>query len=329
MRAVLCKAFGGPETLVCASVPPPAMKPGHVRVAIHAAGVNLADTLIIRGRYQDKPDFPFSPGSEVAGVVSEIGAGVSRLQVGDRVLARTGWGGYAEEAVVPETAAVILPEAMDFITAAGFIVVYGTAIHALADRGRLRPGETLLVLGAAGGVGLAAVELGKALGARVIAAASSADKLAIAKAHGADDLIDYGTEDLKERVRALTGGKGADVIYDPIGGEATQAVMSAINWRGRLLVIGFASGDIPKLALNRVLIKGCDVIGVYWGDHLRHDPDGLAEEMVALSRFYAAGQIRPHVSATYPLEAAAAALQAIENRSAVGKIVLQVREASA
>jgi NADPH2:quinone reductase len=325
MKAVLCKAYGGPETLTVADVPPPPMKPGHVRVAIHAAGVNFPDTLIIRGKYQFKPEFPFSPGGEMAGVITETADDVTHLKVGDRVLAMSTWGAFAEEIVVPAFAAARIPDAMDYATAAGFIITYGTTYHALADRGRLRPGETLLVLGAAGGVGLAAVELGKALEARVIAAASTPEKLAVAKEHGADELIAYGTEDLKERVRALTDGKGADVIYDPVGGDATKAVLSAINWRGRLLIVGFASGTIPDIPANRALIKGCDIVGIFWGDYIRREPERFAQDFAELTRLYETGRIKPLVSATYPLEKAAEALNVIESRKAVGKIVLKVR----
>jgi NADPH2:quinone reductase len=237
----------------------------------------------------------------------------------------TTWGAFAEEIVVPAYAVARIPDAMDFVTAAGFIITYGTTYHALADRGRLQPGETLVVLGAAGGVGLAAVELGKALGARVIAAASTKDKLAVARAHGADELIAYGSEDLKERVRALTDGRGADVIYDPVGGDATKAVLSAINWRGRLLVVGFASGAIPEVPLNRTLIKGCDIVGIFWGDYIRREPQRFAADFAALCALYEQGKIKPLVSATYPLAQAAAALKVIESRKAVGKIVLKVR----
>lgn len=325
MKAVVCAAYGEPDTLKVQDIPPPALKPGHVRVAIHAAGVNFPDTLIIRGKYQFKPDFPFSPGGEMAGVITEVGDGVTNLKIGDRVLAMSTWGAFAEEIAVPAHAAAHIPDGMDFVTAAGFIITYGTTYHALADRGRLQPGETLLVLGAAGGVGLAAVELGKAMGARVIAAASTPEKLAVSKEHGADELITYGTEDLKERVRALTDGKGADVIYDPVGGSATKAVMSAINWRGRLLVVGFASGAIPEVALNRVLIKGCDIVGIFWGDYVRREPGKFAGDFAALTKLYEAGRIKPLVSATYPLDKAADALKVIESRKVVGKIVLKVR----
>ncbi len=322
MKAVLCKRHAGPEALVVENVPCPTPGPGQVRIRVHACGVNFPDTLIIRGKYQFKPDFPFSPGGEVAGEVIELGEGVTRVKLGDRVAAMSVWGGFAEEIVVDQKMVTRIPDAMDYPTAAGFLITYATTYHALVDRAKLQPGETLLVLGAAGGVGIAAVQLGKALGARVIAAASSADKLAVARENGADEGIDYVKGDLKQQVRDLTGGKGADVIYDPVGGDATDAVMSAINWKGRLLVIGFASGEIPRLALNRVLLKGCDVVGVFWGAFTEREPERSAANNQALMDLFEQGRIKPLVSATYPLERAADALREIEERRARGKIVL-------
>lgn len=322
MKAVLCKRHAGPEALVVETVPRPALGAGEVRIRVHACGVNFPDTLIIRGKYQFKPDLPFSPGGEVAGEVTEVAPGVTAVKPGDRVAALSVWGGFAEEIVVPENKVTVIPDAMDYPTAAGFLITYATTYHALVDRAKLQPGETLLVLGAAGGVGIAAVQLGKALGARVIAAASSADKLAVARENGADEGIDYVKGDLKQQVRDLTGGKGADVIYDPVGGDATDAVMSAINWKGRLLVIGFASGEIPRLALNRVLLKGCDVVGVFWGAFTEREPERSAANNQALMDLFEQGRIKPLVSATYPLERAADALREIEERRARGKIVL-------
>lgn len=322
MKAVLCQAFTDPEGLVYADVPSPPLGAGEVRIGVHASGVNFPDTLIIRGKYQFKPPFPFSPGGEVAGVVLETGAGVTTVKVGDRVAATTISGGYAEEMVAPAAAVTPISDGMSYVQAAGLLVTYGTSYHALVDRANLRPGETLLVLGAAGGVGIAAIQIGKALGARVIAVASTDDKLAFARAQGADEAINYATEDLKERVRALTGGQGADVIYDAVGGKATDAVMSAINWKGRLLVVGFASGEIPSIALNRVLLKGCDIQGVFWGAHAAREPERNAANNAALMRLFDAGKITPVVSMTYPLKDAAKALRDIENRKAKGKIVL-------
>lgn len=322
MKAVLCKSFGSAGDLVVEEVAPPAIAPGAVRIAVHACGVNFPDTLIIRGKYQFKPDFPFSPGSEVAGEVTETGPGVTRIKVGDRVAATAIWGGYAQELVVPEADVTPIPASMDFVTAAGTMATYGTTYHALVDRARIQPGETLLILGAAGGVGLAAVQLGKAFGARVIGAASSAAKIALIKDNGADEGINYVEHDLKQEARRLTGGKGADVIYDAVGGAATDAAMSAINWKGRLLVVGFASGQIPSVALNRVLLKGCDILGVFWGDFARREPARSMANNKAIMDLYEQGKIAPVISATYPLERVADALHDIESRKATGKIVL-------
>ncbi len=322
MKAILCQAYGEPETLVLGEVPSPAIKDGEVRIGIHAAGVNFPDTLIIRGKYQFKPPFPFSPGGEVSGIVLEIGSGVTNFTVGDRVVATAIWGGYAEEIVVPAQAVTKIPDSMSFEQAAGLLITYATTYHALVDRARIQPGETLAILGAAGGVGSAAIQIGKALGARVIAVASSDEKLAFTKAEGADDVINYSTEDLKERLRALTGGQGADVIYDAVGGAATDAAMSAINWKGRLLVIGFASGEIPKIALNRALLKGCDIQGVFWGAFMQKEPAKSTANHEALMQLFVEGKIKPVVSTTYPLAKAATAMRDIENRKAKGKIVL-------
>ncbi|MDA5195097.1 NADPH:quinone oxidoreductase family protein [Govanella unica] len=322
MKAILCQSFSEPEALVYAEVPSPVLGVGQVRIGVHASGVNFPDTLIIRGKYQFKPPFPFSPGGEAAGVVLEVGAGVTAVNVGDRVAATAISGGYAEEMLVSQAEVTKLPGNMSFVQAAGLLVTYGTSYHALVDRANIQPGETLLVLGAAGGVGLAAVQIGKALGARVIAVASTDDKLALARENGADEAINYSTEDLKERVRALTNGQGADVIYDAVGGKATDAVMSAINWKGRLLVVGFASGDIPSVALNRVLLKGCDILGVFWGAHVAREPEKSAANTAALMRLFEDGKITPIVSSTYPLRDAAKAMRDIENRKAKGKIVL-------
>lgn len=322
MKAVLCKSFGGSENLTVEEVTPPTIEPGKVRIAVHACGVNFPDTLIIRGKYQFKPEFPFSPGGEVAGEVIEAGPGVTRIKVGDRVAATAIWGGFAQQLVVPEADVTKIPDSMDFTTAAGVMLTYGTSYHALVDRARIQPGETLLVLGAAGGVGLAAVQLGKALGARVIGAASSAMKVALVKEHGAEDCINYRQDDLKQEAKRLTDGKGADVIYDAVGGAATDAVMSAINWQGRLLVVGFASGQIPSIALNRVLLKGCGILGVFWGDFVRREPERSMANNKKIMDLFEAGRIKPLISATYPLERVADALHDIESRKATGKIVL-------
>ena len=277
MKAVLCKAFGPADTLVLEEVASPEPKKNEVLIEVHAAAVNFPDTLIIEGKYQVKPPFPFSPVGEAAGIVAAVGEKVSHLKPGDRVMALTGWGSFAEQVAAPAYNVMPIPKGIDFNSAAAFGMTYGTSMHALKQRANLKAGETLLVLGASGGVGLAAVEIGKAMGARVIAAASSAEKLEVARAAGADELINYSSEDLKERVKALTGGQGADVIYDPVGGDLFDAAVRAINWNGRLLVVGFASGRIPELPVNLALLKGASVVGVFWGSFAQRQPqDNLA-----------------------------------------------------
>jgi len=322
MKAVLCKQYGPPESLVIEDLPPQKPGPGEVVVSVKAASVNFPDFLIIQNKYQFKPPLPFSPGSELAGVVKEVGAGVSNVRPGDRVIAFTTYGAFAEEVKTEAARLLPLPEKMDFITGAAFLLTYATSDHALRDRGALKAGETLLVLGAAGGVGLAAIEIGSALGARVIACASSEDKLAVCREHGADAAINYATEDLRERVKALTEGRGVDVVYDPVGGAYTEPAFRSLAWRGRLLVVGFAAGEIPKLPLNLALLKGASVVGVFWGDFARREPKGFAESVRQLARWYGEGRLRPHVSQTLPLERAAEAIQLLASRKAKGKIVL-------
>ncbi len=325
MRAVLCKEWGGEEKLVVGEIPAPAMREGAVRLAVHAAGVNFADLLLIAGQYQEKPAFPFIPGAEAAGVVTEVGAGVSGIKAGDRVMALTGLGAYAEEAVVDAAKVLRIPDGMDFASAAAFPVAYGTSHGALEWRARLQPGEWLLVTGAAGGVGLTAVEIGKAMGARVIACAGSADKLAVAKQHGADHLIDYSKEDIRERVKAITGGRGADVIYDPVGGDAFDAALRSIAWGGRIIVIGFAAGRVPQIPANIVLVKNIDVIGFYWGSYQKNKPELLISSFAQLFRWFGEGKIKPHVSLQFDLEHTAQALQALRERKSTGKVVVSVR----
>ncbi len=322
MRAVLCKEHGPPEALVVEEIDSP--KPGarQVLIGVRACGVNFPDTLIIEGKYQFQPDMPFSPGGEVAGEVIAVGEEVTEYQSGDRVIAMTGWGGFAEEVLCDVGQVMPLPESMDYITGSAFSMTYGTSYHALVQRADLQPGETLLVLGASGGVGLAAVELGKVLGARVIAAAGSDEKLEVAKEHGADELINYSTEKLKERVKELTGGQGADVIYDPVGGDAFDQAVRCINWNGRLLVVGFASGRIPELRVNLALLKGCQIVGVFWGAFAGREPQTNARNFKELFTLHAEGKIHPHVSQTYSLEKAADALNALLQRKVTGKVVL-------
>ena len=324
MKAVLCKAYGPPESLVVEDVASPTAGPGEVVVSVKAASVNFPDVLIIQNKYQVKPPLPFSPGSEVAGVVKAIGDGVTGVKAGDRVMAFTTFGAFAEEVKTDARRLMPLPDGMDFNTAAAFGLAYATSDHALRDRGQLTAGETLLVLGAAGGVGLAAIEIGKALGARVIACASTDDKLAVCRAHGADETINYAADDLRERVKALTDTRGADVVYDPVGGGYTEPALRSIAWRGRLLVVGFAAGDIPKIPLNLTLLKGCSIVGVYWGEFARREPQRFAESMQQLGRWYADGKLKPHVSATFPLDRAADALKRMANRQVTGKVVLTV-----
>ncbi|MFN2376852.1 MAG: NADPH:quinone oxidoreductase family protein [Candidatus Binatia bacterium] len=322
MRAVVCKEFGPPESLVVENLPSPRPGAGQVAVRVEACGVNFPDTLIIENKYQFKPPLPFSPGGEVAGVVSEIGEGVTGWKVGDRVIAMCGWGGFVEEMVVEPGRLMRTPEGMDSVTAAGFTMTYGTSHHALKDRANLQPGETLLVLGAAGGVGLAAVELGHAMGARVIAAASSPAKLEVCRRHGADEIIDYESENLKDRVRDLTGGKGADVIYDPVGGDYFDTAFRTIAWEGRYLIVGFAAGRIPQLPVNLVLLKGCQVVGVFWGSFTAREPERNQRNLEEVAAWCREGKLHPLVSATYAFEDAARALRDMLERKVTGKVVL-------
>ncbi len=324
MKAVLCKQFGPPESLVLEEIASPRPGPGEVVVSVKAASVNYPDVLVIQNKYQVKPPLPFSPGAELAGVVKSTGEGVTNAKPGDRVIAFTTHGAFAEECVAPAGRIVPMPMEMDFVTAAAFLLTYGTSHHALRHRVAVSPGETLLVLGAAGGVGIAAVEIGKILGLRVIACASSAEKLALCKAHGADETIDYATDDLRERIKALTGGQGVDVIYDPVGGAYTEAALRSSNWRARLLVIGFAAGDIPKIPLNLPLLMERSVIGVYWGEWARRTPAEFAAAVKELGEWYAQGKLKPHVSARFPLERAADALAAMAARKVLGKVVITV-----
>lgn len=322
MKAVLCKAYGPPESLVIEEVESLKAGKGQAVIAVKACGVNFPDTLIIQGKYQFKPAMPFSPGGEVAGVIKEIGEGVERVSVGDRVIAFTGWGGFAEEVVADAARLIPIPDGMDFTTAAAFVMVYGTSIYALRDRAQIKPGETLLVLGAAGGVGLATVELGKVMGAHVIAAASSPEKLEICRQHGADEVINYAAEDLRERVKQLTNGKGVDVICDPVGGNYSEAALRGMAWGGRHLVIGFTAGDIPRIPLNLTLLKGCSIVGVFWGSFVEREPQRNQQHLRELMTWFAEGRIKPRISATYPLDQAAHALNDILERKVTGKVVL-------
>ncbi|MBV9862180.1 MAG: NADPH:quinone oxidoreductase family protein [Alphaproteobacteria bacterium] len=324
MRAVLCREWGGPESLVLEEVPSRPVGPRDVRIRVRACGLNFADTLMIAGKYQVKPEFPFTPGLEVAGEVVEIGAKVTPLRVGQRVLAvlRFG-GGYTEEIVVDADTVVAIPDAMDFVTAAGFPVAYGTSHFALTHRGHLQRGETLLVLGAAGGVGLTAVEIGKQLGARVIAAAGGPEKLAVAREHGADELIDYTGESIRDRVRELTAGQGADVVFDPVGGDAFDQALRAVNWEARMLVIGFAAGRIQAVPANLILVKNVSVIGVVWGAQAARDPVLVSRYLAELLVWWQEGRLKPLIARTFPIAEVGAAMQALLSRRYAGKIVLE------
>lgn len=324
MKAVLCHAWGGPETLRLETVDRPPLKPNQVRIRVRACGVNFADTLQIAGKYQIKPEFPFTPGLEAAGEVIEIGGEVSRVRPGQRVMTtvlRFG-GGYAEEVVVNAEAIVPIPDSMDFVTASAFPIAYGTSHFALTHRGHLKPGETLLVLGAAGGVGLTAVEIGKQLGARVIAAAGGPEKLAVARKHGADALIDYQRESIRDRVRELTGGLGVDVVFDPVGGDAFDQALRAVNWEARMLVIGFAAGRIQSVPANLILVKNISVIGVVFGAQSLREPVLVGRNLAELLRWWEAGRLKPVVGRTFPLAKAGAAMEALLSRRYAGKIVL-------
>ena len=323
MKALLCTRYGTPDDLEFADVPDPEPGAGEAVVKVAAAALNFFDTLIIAGKYQYKPAMPFSPSAEFSGTVERVGAGVTALKAGDRVLGYSGHGAARERIALSAERLVKLPDGVDFDRAAGLTVTYGTSLHALKDRARLQPGETLAVLGASGGAGLAAVELGKIMGTRVIACASSAEKVAFAQKHGADAGIDYGKEDLKDALRRVTDGRGADVIYDPVGGGYAEAALRSIAWYGRFLVVGFAAGEIPKLPLNLVLRKGCDVVGVFWGSWIERDKAGHRANTEQLLQWCAQGKLSSHVHAVYPLREAAAALKAIAARKVMGKVILR------
>lgn len=323
MKAVLCRRFGPPETLDYADLPDPVPTAGEAVVDVAAAALNFFDTLIIEGKYQVKPPFPFSPAAEFAGVVSAVSEDVSEVKPGDRVCGYHAYGSGREKVCVKASTLVKVPAGIELEKAAGMIVTYGTVLHALRDRAHMKKGETLAVLGAAGGIGLATVEIGKIMGARVIACASSADKLDFARKHGADEGINYASENLKERLRALTDGKGVDVVLDPVGGEFAEACVRATAWEGRYLVVGFAGG-IPKLPLNHVLLRGCSVVGVAWGTMSRKHPDRLRQLIEETMRWAEEGKISAHVDKVYPLAKTADALRAISRREVKGKIVLKI-----
>ncbi len=322
MKALLCRAFGPIETLRVEEVPSPVPGAGKVLIDVKAAAINFPDALVVQGLYQAKPELPFSPGSELAGVVLAVGEGVTRVKAGDRVIASVPCGAFAEECVADAAQVMPLLPGMDFDLGAAFVLTYGTSLHALQTIGKLQTGETLLVLGAAGGVGIAAIEIAKAMGARVIAAASSAEKLALCRQVGADETINYAEEDLRKRVDALTGGKGADMVYDPVGGAYAEAALRATAWRGRYLVIGFAAGDIPKIPLNLALLKERAILGVFWGDSVRRDPASHFVNMKQLAAWFAKGKVRPVISERIPLAEAGAAIKRLASRQGMGKLVV-------
>jgi NADPH2:quinone reductase len=322
MKALLCKEFGPPESLVVEEVPDPVAGPGQVVVDVHACGMTFPDLLMIEDKYQFKPPMPFSPGSEVGGVIAAVGDGVDTVRVGDRVLASATWGGCAEKVALAAQAVQPVPDGIDLVHAAAFLYAYGTSYHALVDRAKLQPGESLLVLGAAGGVGLAAVDIGRVLGAQVIAAASSDDKLELCREYGATETINYSTVDLRGRLKEITGGRGVDVVYDPVGGPFSEPALRSTAWEGRFLVIGFANGEIPRIPLNLPLLKGCEIVGVLWGSFAGREPARNRANVEQLRRWWTDGRIRPHVGATYPLEQAVQALRDIADRKAKGKVVV-------
>ena len=325
MKAIVCEAWGPPSSLQLRELPSPVPGPGQVLIRTRVAAVNFPDALIVAGKYQAKPAFPFSPGGELSGEIIAVGDAVKRLAIGDKVVGLAAFGAYAQEVLVEATHVIPLPRDIsdeDFELAGSFILTYGTSLHALKDRAQAQAGETLLVLGAGGGVGLAAVEIGKLLGMRVIAAASTAEKLAAASARGADELINYTSEDLRERVKSLTEGRGVDVVYDPVGGDFAEPALRSVGWRGRYLVVGFAAGEIPKLPSNLLLLKGSSLVGVFWGDFVRREPALNAENMRQLFTWLHARKIHPLISKRYPLAQAPAALEALLARQAIGKLVV-------
>ena len=324
MKAILCKEFGTPETLVFEEIETPTPKDNEVLISVKACSVNFPDTLIIQGKYQFRPEFPFSPGSDVAGIVEKLGERVSHLKIGDEVVGFVPFGGYAEKAIVKAKDCFPKPKGMSMVNASAFLLAYGTSYHALKDRANLQEGETILILGASGGVGLTALELSKLMGAKVIAAASTDEKLALCKEFGADELINYTKESIKDKVKELTNGKGVDVIYDPVGGHFSELALRAIGWKGRHLVIGFANGEIPKIPINLTLLKGASIVGVFWGAFAQKEPEKSLANIKQLLTWFATGKLKPHIDKTYSLQDAPNALQDMMNRKVKGKIVIDM-----
>ncbi len=324
MRAVLCEKMGAPEDLVLREIDKPMAGPGQVLIRICAAALNFFDTLIIRGKYQFKPDLPFSPAGEIAGEIEGIGEGVDATRLGERVVAYLRWGGARDYVVVNEDEAITMPDGLAFEKAAGLMITYGTTLYGLKNRAKMQPGETLAILGAAGGVGQAAIEIGKLMGARVIACASSEEKLDFCQSFGADERLNYANEDLKLRLKDLSDGRGVDVVYDPVGGDLAEAALRATGWYGRYLVVGFASGTIPKMPLNLVMLKGVDVLGVFWGEAIVREPEDHAENVRQLLDWTVEGKLVPHIHGTYCLEDTPNAIRAIANREVQGKVIIKL-----
>ena len=322
MHAWLCTNPTGVDALTWTELPTPTPQAGEVLIKVKAASLNFPDLLIVQNKYQMKPPLPFVPGSEYAGVVQAVGEGVTHLQVGQRVACLSGTGGFATHTIAPAALCMPLPESFSYVDAAAFIMIYATSHHALVDRAQLKAGETVLVLGAAGGVGTAAIQIAKALGARVIAAASSDEKCALCTSIGADATINYSQENLREAIKALTQGKGPDVIYDPVGGDFAEPAFRSIAWRGRYLVIGFANGEIPRLPLNLALLKGASIVGVFWGDFVAREPKVFADDVATMFGWIAQGKLRPHISGRYPLAQGARAIEDMMNRKVVGKVII-------
>jgi NADPH2:quinone reductase len=322
MKALICREYGPPENLIVQDMPDLQPGPGEVVVRVRAAGVNFPDALIVQNLYQFKPTPPFSPGGETAGEVLAVGEGVQRVKVGDKVMALTIWGGFAEQVLAKQDQIIPMPEGLSFEVAGSLLLTYGTCLHALRDRAALQPGQTVLVLGAAGGIGIATIELAKALGARVIAAASSAEKLATCRAKGADEVINYREQNLRDEVKRLTGGQGVDVVMDPVGGDYAEQALRSMAWRGRYLVVGFTDGQIPRLPLNLVLLKGCAIVGVFWGDFIRREPKAAQTDLRDLVDLLRQGKITPLISGRYSLEQGAQAILELSQRRAQGKLIV-------
>ncbi len=326
MKAIICSKYGLPNTLEYKEVKDPTPKKGELLVSVKACSANFPDTLIIQGLYQYKPEPPFSPGSDFAGVVEGIGEGVQGFSIGDEVVGFNPYGGFAEKVTAQARNCFPKPKGMSMVNASAFLMAYGTSYHALKDRGLVKEGNTVLVLGASGGVGITAVELSKLMGAKVIAAASTDEKLALCKTFGADEVVNYTTENLKERVKEITGGKGADLIYDPVGGDYSEQAFRAIAWKGKHLVVGFANGEIPKIPLNLPLLKGAEITGVFWGAFTQKEPQKSIENVTQLVTWYLTGKLKPHIEATYSLKDAPKALESIMNRKVKGKVVIDMEK---